>query len=446
MNTASPASLRLEEMAAQSGLSPDRRALLGAAPARALPTARDENWKYASLRGLDRQVFSAATSISAAAVAAAAAALPARLDGFARVVFIDGLHCAELSDAALPDVATLLTPLQLQATAMAASGSDAAPAAQSAQSRSAGGTGLTRERHLSRINAALASEGLRIAVPPAGRAALEVVFIAATDGAVAASHPALQIELADGASLELVERQLGAGDAATFSNADVNVRAGRDSQLQHHRLQQLGPRSRHFETLSVEAGDRAQCEFLSVASGGLAARCTALVRLSGQKSSLAWNAVALADASQVNDAFVRVEHLGRGAQSRQLFRGIAAGRSRVAFNGHMIVREGASGAASEQSLRALLAGSEAEADLRPQLEIYIDEVRASHGATVGKLDEQMLFYLLSRGIGRATAEALLKWAFVADVVARIRIPALRRQAEALMAAQLRAVVDVGDLP
>jgi Fe-S cluster assembly protein SufD len=109
------------------------------------------------------------------------------------------------------------------------------------------------------------------------------------------------------------------------------------------------------------------------------------------------------------------------------------------------VREGAAGASSEQSLKALLAGGEAEADVRPQLEIYVDEVRASHGATVGKLDEQSLFYLLSRGIERPTAEALLKWAFVADVVARIRIPALRLQAEALLAAQLRAVIDVGDL-
>ena len=297
---------------------------------------------------------------------------------------------------------------------------------------------------LSQINAALATQGLRIAVPAGGSAAIEVVFVAATDSTIAASHPALQVELADGATLDLVERHLGAGDAATFSNADVRVRAARGSRLHHHRLQQLGPRSRHFETLTLETGDGAECQILTVASGALSARSTALLRLAGRDSSLDWSAVSLADRTQVNDAFVRIEHVGRGVRNRQLFRGIAAGRSRVAFNGHMVVREGAAGASSVQSLKALLAGSEAEADVRPQLEIYVDEVQASHGATVGKLDEQSLFYLLSRGIERPTAEALLKWAFVADVVARIRIPALRRQTEALLATQLRAVIDVGD--
>ena len=441
-----PAPRRLDELAALPGESSARTALLGAALAAGLPTARDENWKYANLRALDRQVFSALTAVSEAASAAAAAALPARLEGFARVVFVDGLYSAALSGEALPAAAALLSAAQLQALATAEATATGSPvsAPQPATLRDAS-TGVSVDLRLSQINAALASQGLRIAVPAAGRAAIEVVFVAATDAAVAASHPALQVEVGAGATLNLVERHLGAGDVATFTNADVRLHAARDSRLQHHRMQQLGPRSRHFETLTLDAGDRAECEILSVVSGALSARSTALLRLSGQDSSLAWNAVALADRTQVNDAFVRVEHLGRAARTSQLFRGIAAGRSRVAFNGHMVVREGAAGAASDQSLKALLAGGEAEADLRPQLEIYIDEVRASHGATVGKLDPQMLFYLLSRGIEPATAEALLKWAFVADVVARIRIPALRRQAEDVMAAQLRAVVDVGDL-
>ncbi len=445
MNTAAPAPRLSGEIVALPGASPARSALLRAALAAGLPTARDENWKYASLRALDRQVLVAPTSIDDAAAVAAAAALPARLEGFTRIVFVDGLYSAALSGAPLPAVATLLSETQLQAGAMAPPVGPASTAPQPATPRAIA-AGVPVELRFSQINAALSNQGLRITIPAASRAAIEVVFVAAADAAIAASHPALQVELAEGATLDLVERQLGAGALATFTNADVRVRAGRDSRLHHHRLQQLGPRSRHFETLVLEADDRAQCEILTVASGGLAVRSTAWVTLAGQDSSLAWNAVALADRTQVNDAFVRVEHLGRGAQTQQLFRGIAAGRARVAFNGHMVVRESAAGAASDQSLRALLAGGEAEADLRPQLEIYIDEVRASHGATVGKLDEQALFYLLSRGIGRVTAEALLKWAFVADVVARIRIPALRRQAEAAMAAQLRDVVDVGDPP
>ena len=113
----------------------------------------------------------------------------------------------------------------------------------------------------------------------------------------------------------------------------------------------------------------------------------------------------------------------------QDYRGIAAGRSRVAFNGHVIMRANAAGSASSQSLRSLLAGPGTEADVRPQLEIYTDDVKASHGATAGKIDEQMLFYLLSRGIERRTAKSLLKWAFLTELVARIPIADLRAQVE-----------------
>ncbi len=437
MTTAIPR--RLDELVTLPGPG---TALLRAALASGLPSSRDENWRYANLRGLDRQVFSPLEALADASLAAASAALPAPLEGFERIVFVDGWYSESLSGAALPEGATLLTG---DALANAAATTSVATFQPQPATPAAPLTDVPADLRLGQINAALARQGLRLAIASGRSAAIEVIFVAATDSASAASHPALQIEVGESATLDLVERHLGAGDAATFSNADVRIHAARLARLHHHRLQQLGPRSRHFETLRLDADEQAECAFVSVASGAASSRSTALLRLPGRDAALAWSAVALADRTQVNDAFVRVEHLGRGARTSQLFRGIAAGRSRVAFNGHMVVREGAVGAASDQSLKALLAGSEAEADLRPQLEIYVDEVRASHGATVGKLDEQMLFYLLSRGLERATAEALLKWAFVADVVARIRIPALRRQAEEAMAAQLRAVVDVGEL-
>jgi len=131
-----------------------------------------------------------------------------------------------------------------------------------------------------------------------------------------------------------------------------------------------------------------------------------------------------------------VEHAAPHARSRQSFRGIAGGRSRVAFNSKVVVREGAHGTDSYQSLRGLLAGAEAEIDVRPQLEIYTDDVRCAHGATAGKLDEAMLFYLLSRGLDPETAQRLLKWAFLEDVVAKIAVPELRRQIEASLAGQM----------
>lgn len=430
---------RLDQLAALPDDGTAGAALLRAAVQAGLPTVRNENWKYASLRGLDRQVFSPLQALPQSAVAAAAALLPAPLEGFPRIVFVDGLHCPALSDTAPAGLTRLLSGAELAATGAPV----ALPLVGKATPHS-GDAAVPIDLRWAQLNAALAPEALRIALPQNARAALEVVFVAVTEATQAASHPALRVELGAGAELDLVERHLGAAEVATFSNADVRVSLARDASLHHHRLQQLGPLARHFETLTVDAGEHARCELLSMATGAQASRCTALLQLAGTGAHLDWNAVALADRNQVCDNYVRVEHQGRDTGTRQVFRGIAAGRSRIAFNGHMVVGQGAAGAASEQSLKALLAGAGAEADLRPQLEIHIDEVRASHGATVGKLDEQMLFYLRSRGIGLAAAEALLKWAFVADVMTRIRVPALRRQAEDVMAAQLRSIADPGE--
>src|SRR6185437_4063718 len=163
------------------------------------------------------------------------------------------------------------------------------------------------------------------------------------------------------------------------------------------------------------------------------------------RADAAVSVASLGDRQQIQDAFVRVEHLAPRAKSVQTFRGISAGRARVAFNGMGVVREGAQGTDSQQSLRGLLAGPEAEIDVRPQLQIDTDDVRCAHGATAGKLDEDMLFYLLSRGIDAATAQRLLKWAFLEDVVARIEVPELRRRIERSLAGQMQDAASLQEL-
>ncbi len=140
--------------------------------------------------------------------------------------------------------------------------------------------------------------------------------------------------------------------------------------------------------------------------------------------------------TQQHDTSLHVEHLGAASRTQQTFRGIAAGRGRLGCNGHMVVRESARGAVLAQSLRSLLAGPGCEANLRPQLEIYTDDVRASHGATTGTLDEAMRFYLMSRGLDSEAAGAILKWAFLEDGLSRIELPELRRYAEQVVASRI----------
>jgi Fe-S cluster assembly protein SufD len=167
------------------------------------------------------------------------------------------------------------------------------------------------------------------------------------------------------------------------------------------------------------------------------------IKLAGRESRCELIAAAIANGTQTHDLFAEIEHTGPGSATRELFRGIASERGKLAFNGKMIVRESAHDADSDQSLKTLLTGAGAEAAARPQLEIYTDKVRAKHGATTGKLDEQMLFYLLTRGIDRQQAQALLQWAFIEDAVSQVTLAPLRQEIEQIVASQLNEVSSLG---
>jgi Fe-S cluster assembly protein SufD len=186
-------------------------------------------------------------------------------------------------------------------------------------------------------------------------------------------------------------------------------------------------------------GDRATYRLRTVTLGGLTSRSTQFVKLAGRAARCELIAASIANGVQTHDIFAQIDHVGAGTSTRELFRGIATERGKLAFNGKMIVRDTAHDADSDQSLKTLLNGTGAEASARPQLEIYTDKVRAKHGATTGKLDEQMLFYLLSRGIDRQQAQALLQWAFIEDAVSQVELMPLRQEIEAEIAAQLNEI-------
>ena len=358
-----------------------RRTALAALTASGLPTSRDENWKYANLRPLERLRFIPAP----AAQPLAATDLPAAIPGFARYVFVDGAFAPALS-AALHSTAAAVTPLA------AAPDGDRAPAAMPAQTPA---PHAPADERFALLNEAFATDGAAIRV--------------------AAHHDE---------------------PVASFVNSAVTVDLGRGATLHHYRLQELAARATVFDTLIATVARDACYRLYGISIGAQSARSTLAVRLAGERADLTLAVVALGERQQVQDIFARVEHAAPGARTEQIFRGISAGRARVAFNGKIVVGSEAHGTDSRQSLRGLLAGPEAEIDVRPQLEIYTDEVRCSHGATVGKLDESMLFYLLSRGLEPEVAQRLLKWVFLEDVVAKIGVAELRRQIEERLAQQV----------
>ncbi|MHB8812296.1 MAG: SufB/SufD family protein [Steroidobacteraceae bacterium] len=431
-------------------VSPERRQeAVQALAARGLPSTREENWRYANLRPLERARFApaAAAPMIQAATAAPAPALPlpsgfdlpAKLEGFARYTFVDGVFAPALSS---PAEQTGLTVHSLRRVAQRATSATVfqLPRALPALSH-------LPEARLALLNEAFATDTAAIHVTGnAGQPGrVEVLFIAVAGADTGTSYPRVQASLDPASRLILVERHIGAGGSANFVNALVNVDIGRGAHLTHYRLQQASARATWLDTLSAVLAADAHYALLAVNTGGLSARSTTHVQMAGPGAELMLSVAALGDRQQVQDNFALVEHIAPRARTEQTFRGITSGRARVAFNGKIAVREAASGTDTRQSLRGLLAGPEAEIDVRPQLEIYTDDVKCSHGATAGKLDDNMLFYLLSRGLSPEVAQRLLKWAFLEDVVSKIELPELRRQIEHDLAGQMADAASLKEL-
>jgi Fe-S cluster assembly protein SufD len=383
-------------------------------PAPVLPTTRDENWKHAPLRGIERLRWAPPSVLTQEAMLAATALLGDDSPQGAistRIVLVDGLPCPDARGPVGGDAAGAGPGVAFHATD--------APAQPGAAT-------VSIDLAFAGLNRHHRQGELQIRVPDGETLELEVVCIALSCG-----HPALRIDLGARASLRLFERHIGA--TGSLANLALSVQLGHGARLEHARLLQPADGARHFETLEAVVGADANYRVIQVTSGAAATRSTALVALEGAGADLGWHTAVLGAGTQTHDAYVRVTHDAPAVRTDQGFRGIAADRSRIAFNGHMRVTARAPGAHSAQTLRGLTAGASAEIDLRPQLEIDIDDVRASHGATIGKLDADMLFYLLSRGLDPATAGSLLKWAFIADVIARLSDPAWRSRFEDALA-------------
>jgi len=388
----------------------------------ALPTNRDENWRYANLRPLAKARVDAVPGEPAPV---ARIELPPVLPNYERWVFVDGRFAASHSSVAAGSVASLL------------SSRDAGDALAAMLDSEISDAGV--DFALARLNGARGDQVLHIAPADGVEAHVELNFVTTSPAAAGTSYPRVQVHCGRGSHLRIVERHLGAGAADPAINAAFDLALRADAQVDHCRLQNCPDGASSFDTLTAHVAERAAYRLRTVTLGGLTSRSTIFVKLAGREARCELYAAAIANRTQTHDLFAEIEHAAPGSVTRELFRGIATERGKLAFNGKMIVRPDAHESDSDQSLKTLLTGSGAEAAARPQLEIYTDRVRAKHGATTGKLDEQMLFYLLSRGLDRSQAQALLQWAFIEDAVSQVQLPALRQEIEHLIAAQLNEV-------
>jgi Fe-S cluster assembly protein SufD len=386
----------------------DRLAALG------LPAVRDEAWKYANLRLVERRVAAPAPvrPLGADAIVHALASALPDLPGV-RYVFVDGRFAAAMTSGALPEGARFRSL------------ADALPAHPPASFDAVlPEPGDAVDERVRLLNAALLTDGAHLAVDRGVAVEPHVHLIFVRTGGAAYSR--VVVDVGANASLTLVEHHVTVGDAETFGAPAVEMRLADGAAVDHYRVQLEGPRAVATDDVLVTVGRDARYVHHTHAFGGQYARTDLRIRLDAPGATTCVNGLFFADGSRHIDLRVLVDHAAPHTTSTQVFRGVGAGRGRGAYDGKVLIRHGCHKASSDQSSRNLLLSPTAEIDSRPQLEIYTDDVKAGHGATTGALDEDMLFYQLSRGLDRETAKGLLTFAFAEDVVAQVRIPALRR--------------------
>lgn len=390
-----------------------------------LPTMRDESWRYTNLRKLSAQSYIDAPRAPSGSVQPSAQAcllgaderaatvlmvnghpmLPQRLDLSINGIEIDSLQEIARTDKEL--ISRLLEPLSDDEVA--------------------------RWRLL---NTALFVDGLYLKVSTRVETPLVILHLATADEPGTSAHSRIIIEAAPGSKATIIEHHVQQGADTPLCNSAALIALEPEAQIEHYRVFATDQRTTHLDSLEIRQRRGSRCRQFTIALGGGLTRCSLEADLSEPGAELESYSLLVGHEDRQVDCVNVVRHGAERTTSRQTARAIASGTSRAVINSKVIVDAGASGSQSQQSCRGLLLSPSAEIDSRPQLEIHTDEVKCSHGATTGRLDPNMLFYMLSRGLDRDTAQSLLIYAFLADVLTGMTVPSARSAIEDALIPQL----------
>ena len=392
--------------------------------AKGLPGPRDEAWKYTPLADVLAGLPGALATGRHGVRASVIDGLPGDPEGGARLVFVDGVHHPGLSTASTQDgvTCTSLSAI-LHSTAWAP--------------RFPGLWDGTQWDGFRALNQAAATDAALVSVAPGRRATLpvQVVHLSLGEPTPGVRLPRTLIDVGQGSSVTVVERYLGSATTG-LTNAATTVVAGLGARVAHHRVQQEGVGVTHFGTTAIRQAAGSDVTSTSVMLGGSVARHALAATLDGEGATLSLSGLNVTTADRRHDHTVDVTHAASQCHSSQLFKGVVADRGRGSFSGRILVPADTVATEAHQTTRSLLIGPHAQADARPWLEILADDVVCTHGAAVGQLDDDAMFYLRSRGIPPAAARALLVTAFVREVLDTIEVPELRVELEAAVTESL----------
>jgi Fe-S cluster assembly protein SufD len=382
-----------------------------------VPTLSDEDWRYTNLAPLEEHAFTPTLDRAAPDVPGAA------LDGLAlgdlpadRLVFVDGHHSPALSRPGSYGDDVLVTPL-----------SEAIHASPELIRGALGRQADITKSPWVALNQACLSDGAFIRVPPGRQLEkpIHLLFVSTGREAGAAIHPRNLLLVERGAGATVIEQYVSLGDAPTLTNAVTEIVAGENARIEHARLQDESRASFHFGFVRVHQAANSHVAAHCVSLGARLFRHQYDPCLDGSGAECVLNGLYLANDRQLADHHMVVDHAKPHCDSHEYFNGILAGQARGVFHGRILVQPGAQKTDAKQTNKNLLLSNQARANSKPQLEIYADDVKCTHGATVGQLDPEAVFYLRARGIPEETARRMLVHSFAGEITDRIQHAGLR---------------------
>jgi Fe-S cluster assembly protein SufD len=396
------------------------------------PTTRDEEWRFTSVAPIADTQFRRPVGGS---LQASALVEPFRLPGVssAELVFINGHYSPAFSNVgALPRGARV----ESIASSLTASGAEL--------ERSLAHVASFDRHAFTALNTAFLTDGAYIRIPAHTILAepIHVLFLSTEDpdGLPSIAHPRVLVVMDDHSQASIVESYAGPEGSRYFTNAVAEIALAESAVLDHYNVQREGVQGYHVRALHVQARRNANFTSHSLSLGGSLARNDVFAVLDGEGVECTLNGLYLANDQRLVDNHTTIDHAKPHCGSREVYKGILADRARGVFNGKIIVRPDAQKTDAKQTNRALLLSEDAQINTKPQLEIFANDVRCTHGAAVGQLDDEAVFYLRSRGLSRSEARHMLVRAFAGDVLNRMSLEPLRTRIEEVLLRQLAHVL------
>ncbi len=388
------------------------------------PTTRDEEWRFTNVAPIAENQFELAHN-------GASSIGPADLRPFqwqgevaATLVFVNGRYVAAASNVDR-------LPPGMRIDSLARTLTDPADSIEKHLTRVA----IADRQAFTALNTAFLADGAFVQVPDSTivNAPIHLLFLSGGEGRPTMAHPRVLVVMGASSQASIVESYGASRAQRYFTNAVTEVVAGENATLDYYKVQRESPASFHVGATYVRAARDAHVACHSISLGGSLARNDVLVVLDGEGGSCSLNGLYLSDGTRLVDNHTTIDHARPHCGSREVYKGILAGHARAVFNGKIIVRPDAQKTDAKQSSKALLLSDDAQINTKPQLEIFANDVKCTHGAAIGQMDDEAIFYLRARGVGEQQARHILIQAFAGDVLNQMPLEPLRaRIGEELM--------------